>query len=89
MPETDEKTDRAIAPIGKNKPAEEHTAAQPAALEPREDGDDATWAEDYERLLDMYDVSFKNFAEGEMVKGIVLQVSDSKSSSTSAASPRG
>ena len=35
-------------------------------------------AEDYERLLDMYDVSFKNFAEGEVVKGIVLQVSESE-----------
>src|SRR5688572_8688005 len=76
MPET-EKTDRAIAPIGKSKPVEENTAAQPAAEEPREDGD-AAWAEDYERLLDMYDVSFKNFAEGEVVKGIVLQVSDSE-----------
>ena len=35
-------------------------------------------AEDYERLLDMYDVSFKNFAEGEVVKGVVLQVSESE-----------
>jgi len=35
-------------------------------------------AEEYERLLDMYDVSFKNFAEGEVVKGVVLQVSESE-----------
>src|SRR6266852_9587272 len=35
-------------------------------------------AEEYERLLDMYDVSFKNFAEGEVVRGVVLQVSDSE-----------
>ena len=35
-------------------------------------------AEEYERLLDMYDVSFKNFAEGEVVRGIVLQVSESE-----------
>ena len=34
--------------------------------------------EEYERLLDMYDVSFKNFAEGEVVRGIVLQVSESE-----------
>jgi small subunit ribosomal protein S1 len=34
--------------------------------------------EEYERLLDMYDVSFKNFAEGEVVKGVVLQVSESE-----------
>ena len=26
----------------------------------------------------MYDVSFKNFAEGEVVKGVVLQVSESE-----------
>jgi small subunit ribosomal protein S1 len=32
-------------------------------------------AEEYERLLDMYDVSFKNFAEGEVVRGVVLRVS--------------
>jgi small subunit ribosomal protein S1 len=32
--------------------------------------------EEYEKLLDMYDVSFRNFAEGEVVRGIVLRVSD-------------
>jgi small subunit ribosomal protein S1 len=37
-----------------------------------------TSPEDYERLLDMYDVSFKNFAEGEVVRGTVLQVSESE-----------
>ncbi len=31
-------------------------------------------AEEYERLLDMYDVSFRNLAEGEVVRGIVLRV---------------
>jgi small subunit ribosomal protein S1 len=35
-------------------------------------------AEEYERLLDMYDVSFRNFAEGEVVRGVVLQVSASE-----------
>jgi small subunit ribosomal protein S1 len=34
--------------------------------------------EEFERLLDMYDVSFKNFAEGEVVRGTVLRVSDSE-----------
>jgi small subunit ribosomal protein S1 len=34
-------------------------------------------ADAYERLLDMYDVSFKNLAEGEVVHGIVLQINDS------------
>ncbi len=30
--------------------------------------------EEYEKLLDMYDVSFKNLAEGEVVRGKVLKV---------------
>jgi small subunit ribosomal protein S1 len=74
MPET-EKTERAIAPIGAKSAAPDEAAA--AVTEPREPApmmDD----EEYERLLDMYDVSFKNFAEGEVVRGIVLQVSDTE-----------
>src|SRR5262245_41660719 len=34
--------------------------------------------EEFEKLLDMYDVSFRNFAEGEVVRGVVLQVSASE-----------
>jgi len=61
--ESDKKTAAPIAPAA-------------AATEPEPDkGFDP---EEYERLLDMYDVSFKNFAEGEVVKGVVLQVSDSE-----------
>jgi small subunit ribosomal protein S1 len=71
MPET-EKTERTLAPIGTKTEAtaraEEPEPGEGAALDP----------EEYERLLDMYDVSFKNFAEGEVVKGKVLQVSDSE-----------
>jgi small subunit ribosomal protein S1 len=71
MPET-EKTERTLAPIGAKTaataPAEEPEAGEGAAPDP----------EEFERLLDMYDVSFKNFAEGEVVKGVVLQVSDSE-----------
>jgi small subunit ribosomal protein S1 len=68
MPET-EKSERPLAPIGGKTP-------QPAAVDaPAETGVDP---EEYERLLDMYDVSFKNFAEGEVVKGVVLQVSASE-----------
>jgi small subunit ribosomal protein S1 len=73
MPET-EKTERAIAPIGGPKPVVEAgneavESSQPAPL---------MNDEEYERLLDMYDVSFKNFAEGEVVRGVVLQVSDTE-----------
>jgi small subunit ribosomal protein S1 len=34
--------------------------------------------EEFEKLLDMYDVSFKNFAEGEVVRGTVLRVSEAE-----------
>jgi small subunit ribosomal protein S1 len=75
MPET-EKTERTLAPIGK-RGAEEAPAARSVEDNERERGASMDDAE-YERLLDMYDVSFKNFAEGEVVKGVVLQVSDSE-----------
>jgi small subunit ribosomal protein S1 len=71
MPET-EKTERTLAPIGSK------TAATAQAEEPEPGEGTAPDPEEFERLLDMYDVSFKNFAEGEVVKGIVLQVSDSE-----------
>jgi len=71
MPET-EKTERTLAPIGAK------TTATAQAEEPEPGEGAAPDPEEFERLLDMYDVSFKNFAEGEVVKGIVLQVSDSE-----------
>ena len=76
MPEI-EKTQRPVSPIGSSKSVAEAPAPSGREEEPRESAgvmDDA----EYERLLDMYDVSFKNFAEGEVVKGIVLQVSESE-----------
>jgi small subunit ribosomal protein S1 len=75
MAET-EKTERNIAPIGSKSAATEEAAvaAVSAPQQPAPMMDD----EEYERLLDMYDVSFKNFAEGEVVRGIVLQVSDTE-----------
>jgi small subunit ribosomal protein S1 len=64
-------TDKTISPIGAPKSA--------APTMPVEADADARFdPEEYERLLDMYDVSFKNFAEGEVVRGVVLQVSDSE-----------
>ncbi|PYQ08576.1 MAG: 30S ribosomal protein S1 [Acidobacteria bacterium] len=71
MPET-EKTERTLAPIGSK------TAATARAEDPEPGEGAALDPEEYERLLDMYDVSFKNFAEGEVVKGVVLQMSDSE-----------
>jgi small subunit ribosomal protein S1 len=73
MPET-EKSEKTLAPIARKTT----TAEAPAPAEPTTDTDNQIDAEEYERLLDMYDVSFKNFAEGEVVKGVVLQVSESE-----------
>ena len=36
--------------------------------------DDQVDPEEYARLLDLYDTSFRNIAEGEVVKGTVLKV---------------
>ena len=74
MAET-ENPERSIAPIGSKSAAPEEAAAvlpEPSEAAPVMDD------EEYERLLDMYDVSFKNFAEGEVVRGVVLQVSDTE-----------
>src|SRR6266508_1911635 len=72
MPET-EKTERTIAPIAAKAEAE---PPPESSSEPRDEG--RFDPDEYERLLDMYDVSFKNFAEGEVVRGVVLQVSESE-----------
>jgi len=65
MPDT-EKNSRTATPV--SDPPPEAEATPEAMID----------AEEYERLLDMYDVSFKNLAEGEVVKGIVLQVSENE-----------
>src|SRR5437773_2333489 len=70
MPET-EKTEKTAAP----KAAAVEAAPSP---DPDPTPDSPFDPEEYERLLDMYDVSFKNFAEGEVVKGVVLQVSEAE-----------
>jgi small subunit ribosomal protein S1 len=78
MPDT-EKPRRAVAPI--SDPSSGRVNTEPVKTEPHDEPhqDDAEMdGEAYERLLDMYDVSFKNFAEGEVAHGIVLQVSESE-----------
>src|SRR5262245_11866575 len=44
---------------------------------PRDDNDQID-PEEYARLLDVYDSSFRNIAEGEVVKGTVLKVTPSE-----------
>src|SRR5678816_2700330 len=79
MPEI-EKTDRTVAPIREKvqSPVDAGSPEEDARDEMGERDERALDPEAFERLLDMYDVSFKNFAEGEVVKGIVLQVSESE-----------
>ena len=42
------------------------------------DSDDQVDPEEYAKLLDVYDNSFRNIAEGEVVKGTVLKVTPSE-----------
>ena len=70
MPDID-KTEKPVAPIAPK-------SATPVAAPPEEPAEAGFDAEEYERLLDMYDVSFRNFAEGEVVRGTVLRVSESE-----------
>jgi small subunit ribosomal protein S1 len=72
MPET-EKAEKSVAPI-----ARKSAVAAPAPPTPEPPQEPIIDPEDFERQLDMYEVSFKNFAEGEVVKGVVLQVSASE-----------
>jgi small subunit ribosomal protein S1 len=54
-------------------------AADRAGVKPLQREDDAQIdPEDYARLLDIYDSSFRNIAEGEVVKGTVLKVTPSE-----------
>ena len=41
-------------------------------------GDEAVDAAEYTRMLDLYSKSFRNIAEGEVIKGTVLKVSDTE-----------
>jgi len=72
MPET-EKAEKSVAPI-----APKSAVAVPPPPTPEPTHEPIIDPEEFERQLDMYEVSFKNFAEGEVVKGVVLQVSASE-----------
>ena len=70
-----------LEPRGTTDPEPQHKGGEPtpAAGTRRDHGDqaDADSAE-YAKLLDFYDSSFRNIAEGEVVKGTVLKVTDSE-----------
>jgi small subunit ribosomal protein S1 len=50
----------------------------PSVEDTAEDAERGMDTDAYEQLLDMYDVSFKNLAEGEVVRGVVLRVSSTE-----------
>ena len=66
----------ATAPEGQHKGGEPTPAAGTTTLEPGDQLD--TDSAEYAKLLDFYDSSFRNIAEGEVVKGTVLKVTDSE-----------
>ncbi len=53
-------------------------SGQGTHLIPMRADDDDVDTQEYARLLDLYDTSFRNIAEGEVVKGTVLKVTDNE-----------
>src|SRR5512140_1117639 len=66
----------ATAPEGQHEGGEPTPAAGTTTIEPGDQLD--TDSAEYAKLLDFYDSSFRNIAEGEVVKGTVLKVTDSE-----------
>ena len=65
-----------------DKVAEPERAARPAPMtilvrRDEDDDDERSGREEYEQLLKLYEGSFRNIAEGEVIKGTVLKVSSS------------
>jgi small subunit ribosomal protein S1 len=67
---------RGASAPGANQPSGRHTL-KPSPMVQGGMNDDADPAE-YAQLLDLYDNSFRNLAEGEVVKGTVLKVTDTE-----------
>jgi small subunit ribosomal protein S1 len=66
------------APIG-GEPTRAHKGGESLrAISRPLDSDDQIDPEEYAKLLDIYDNSFRNIAEGEVVKGTVLKVTPSE-----------
>jgi len=62
-----------VPPGGGGRPERHRTPPKPK-LEGTEAAGAEMGKDEYEKLLDLYDVSFKNLAEGEVVKGRVLRI---------------
>jgi len=61
-------------PLGGGNRPERHRIPPKPKLEGTEAASAEMGKDEYEKLLDLYDVSFKNLAEGEVVKGRVLRI---------------
>jgi small subunit ribosomal protein S1 len=69
----------AVEPKGASAPAKQPSGRQTLkTTTPWVQGESDVDPQEYARLLDLYDNSFRNIAEGEVVKGTVLKVTDSE-----------
>jgi len=66
-----------VQELTKEQPSQGGDASGHVSGFPQRD-DDQLDPQEYARLLDLYDNSFRNIAEGEVVKGTVLKVTDSE-----------
>ena len=74
MPQDEHNT--AVEPKGASAPAKQSGRQTLKTTTPWQGEDSDLDPQEYARLLDLYDNSFRNIAEGEVVKGTVLKVTD-------------
>jgi small subunit ribosomal protein S1 len=76
MPQDEHNT--AVEPKGASAPVKQPGRQTLKTTTPWQGDDSDLDPQEYARLLDLYDNSFRNIAEGEVVKGTVLKVTDSE-----------
>jgi small subunit ribosomal protein S1 len=76
MPQDEHNT--AVEPKGASAPAKQPGRQTLKTTTPWHRDDSEVDQQEYARLLDLYDNSFRNIAEGEVVKGTVLKVTDTE-----------
>jgi small subunit ribosomal protein S1 len=74
MPHTED-MERMVEPREGGRPSRSGQGRPLTLMRHDDDVDDSS---EYARLLDLYDTSFRNIAEGEVVKGTVLKVTDNE-----------
>ena len=76
MPQDEHNT--AVEPKGASAPGKQPGRQTLKPTTPWQGEDSDLDQQEYARLLDLYDNSFRNIAEGEVVKGTVLKVTDTE-----------